>query len=75
MNNIEVGDVVQVDPESAIGKEWGPQLVIVTDPRPWGVKGYFLHAQERGDVGPAYIRLPNGSFERVGRAVWMVNRE
>jgi hypothetical protein len=69
------GDIVQLDPSSEIGQEWGPQLCIVTEVKPWGVQAYFLHARARGDYGPAYIRLAHQSFEKVGQAAWWIPGE
>jgi hypothetical protein len=64
--------VVQLDPASDMGRQWGPQLVVVTEPKPWGFQGYMLHAAKRGEFGPAYLRIKTGTFEPVGRVVWMV---
>ena len=72
---VNVGDIIQLDPTAELGKEWGPQLCVVSELKPWGVQCYFVHAASRGDFGPAYLRIPTGSFVVVGRAEWMVGRE
>ena len=65
------GDIVQLDPESELGKAWGPQLCIVTEARGFGVLAYFTHASKRGDFGAAYLRLTRGTYVTVGRAEWI----
>lgn len=65
---IEVGDVVQLDPEKHEHQEgfWAAQLLIVTEVKAWGVVGF---AKVQG--GDAYYRASFGTFERVGRATWV----
>jgi hypothetical protein len=72
---IDKGDIVQLDPASELGKAWGPQFVVVDELKTWGFQGYFIHAEKRGDFSRAYLRVPSGTFERVGRAVWMIDKE
>lgn len=65
------GDIIQLDPDSELGKMYGPQFLVVEDVRSWGVSGYFTHVEEKGKFGQAPLRVPNGSYERVGRAAWV----
>lgn len=66
----QVNDIVQLDPGSEIGKDYGPQLCIVDKIASWGVRAYFIQVQTRGEFGAAYVRLATGSFAVVGHAVW-----
>jgi hypothetical protein len=61
--SVKVGDIVQ----ARRGHDWFPCLVIVTEVRSWGIRGYTSVPRE----GDAYIRLENGDFEDTGgEAVW-----
>lgn len=68
---VAVGDVVQLDPESELAKKYGgPLLLIVSEVKAWGIQGYFFCVTHAGQIGPAYLRVRNGTFERVGPATW-----
>lgn len=63
---IEVGDIVQVNPEYEV---FGACMVVVTEVKDWGVQGYV---QSAGVPGQQYIRLKHEDFEDTGgRAVWV----
>ena len=65
--SVEPGDVVQLDPESELGKCWGPQFVVVEEIKPWGFQGFFIHAETRQNFGPAYLRVKIGRhLQRLG---------
>ncbi len=68
----EPGDIVQVDPESPLGKDWGAQLCVVSEQRAWGVLAYFVHADTRGKFSAAYLRLQRGTYLFVGKAHWTI---
>ncbi len=65
--NMEVGEIVQVDPSKDM---FGGCLVVVTEPKSWGIQGYVQNA---GSNGQAYIRLKFEDIEPTGgRVVWIV---
>lgn len=70
MDALSRRDVVQLDPESELGKAWGPQFVIVEEIRSWGFLGYFIHAEKRGEFGSAYVRVKHGCYVLIGQACW-----
>lgn len=70
---IDAGDIVQIDPASVSGKIYGPQLVVVNQAQPWGIEGYFMYAERRGQPpGRTTLRMRHGDFQRVGRAAWII---
>jgi hypothetical protein len=65
--NYEIGDIVQVRPDYEM---FGACMVVVTEPKEWGVMGYVQNA---GQTGQAYIRLKHSDIEPTnGKAVWIV---
>lgn len=61
------GDIVQVDPSVEV---FGGCLVVVTEPKPWGIQGYV---QSAGVPGQQYIRLRFGQIRATGgKAPWVV---
>jgi len=65
--NMEVGEIVQVDPAKEV---FGGCLVVVTEPKAWGIQGYVQNA---GSDGQAYIRLKFEEIEPTGgRVAWIV---
>lgn len=67
---IEVHDIIQLEPKP---DNWGPMLVIVTKVFAWGVQGYWMAAEKRGEPPMcAFIRVKHGDYVRVGRAEWSV---
>jgi hypothetical protein len=67
MTELKRGDIVQVDPSH----EWGGCLVVITEPKGWGVQGFVQIPKG----GRAYIRLNNDVIECVGHAVWLPKGE
>ena len=64
---IEIGDIVQVDPEKEM---FGGCMVVVTEVKNWGIQGYV---QSAGVDGQQYIRLSHDDFEPTGgKAVWRI---
>lgn len=64
----EKGDIVQI-----IDKEhgWYPSLLIVDEPKSWGIQGYTLIPKSNDGSEPvatAYNRLLNEQIEKVGVA-------
>jgi hypothetical protein len=63
---IEVGDIVQVNPEKEV---FGGCMVVVTETKSWGVQGYV---QSAGVPGQQYIRLNSDDFESTGgKTIWI----
>jgi len=60
-------DIVQItDPNH----HWYPCLIVVSEPKSWGIQGYLCAPKDNhGNVGTYFIRLSNGAFEPVGRAI------
>lgn len=70
MTDIQVGDIVQVNPEV---ETFGACMVVVTDIKDWGIQGYVQNA---GVNGQAYIRLAFEDVERTGgKAVWVAGHD
>ena len=66
---LESGDIVQITDET---HHWFPALIIVSEPKSWGIKGYALipHSNKPGSqANTAYIRLEHGQFELCGSAI------
>ncbi len=62
------GEIVQINPESH--EMFGGCLMVVTEPKPWGVKGYV---QGPGASGVAYFRCRFEDVEPTGGvAPWVV---
>lgn len=67
MSDYKIGEIVQVDPSIPT---FGGCLVVVTEPKVWGIQGYV---QSAGVDGQQYIRLKPDQIERTGGfAVWVV---
>jgi len=65
--SFEIGEIVQVDPNV---ETFGGCLVVVTEPKEWGIQGYVQNA---GSNGQAYIRLKFKDIEPTGGMVaWIV---
>ena len=72
MRVIEPNDIIQLSPTHA----WGAMICVVSQVHSWGITAYWLVAETRGQPpSAAYIRVPTGEFEVVGRAVWVSGSE
>lgn len=75
----EEGDVVQLDPQLTENKVFAACFLTVTEVYSWGVQGYVQNLEGKAVVvkgtGLAYYRAPNGTFRRIGRAVWILDGE
>jgi hypothetical protein len=70
MNEIAIGDIVQVTPDI---ETFGGCMVVVTELKSFGIQGYV---QSAGVPGQQYIRLPFCDFEPTGgKAVWVVGEQ
>lgn len=75
---IEVGDIVQLDPQKTGNPAFAACFMVVTDLKEWGVQGYVQALGTRdGPGGIAYYLAENGTFEKPinGKAVWMFNED
>ena len=71
---MDIGDIVQLDPEKTINPAFRACLLIVSDVKAWGVQGYVqtLGANRGETGGQAYYRAETGTFEPTGgKAVWV----
>lgn len=63
---LKPGDVVQI----VEGHHWCGCLAVVSELKGWGIQAYVSIPHNDGTPpGNAYIRVPNGQFERIGAAV------
>ena len=71
MSDYKAGDIVQiVDDKDA----WFPALLIVTQPKSWGIQGCVLMptSNDGSDaVGQAYRRLEHAKIKKVGEAEFL----
>lgn len=72
-----VGEIVQLSPETCKNPMFGACLMIVTEPRGWGAQGYVQALGEAGNPGGrAYYRATWEEMERTrGTAVWLPQDE
>lgn len=69
---IEVGDVVQLDPDVTGNRMFAGCMLTVSEVREWGVQGYVQALGQDGNPGgQAYYRAKWGTFAYVGRCIWM----
>lgn len=70
-DNLEVGDLVQLNPEGPFPVFAGC-IMVVTDPKSWGAQGY-IQALGAGNKpgGQAYLRVMHGDMVKVGKAHWV----
>ena len=61
--NVQIGDVIQISPESDVKPQFWGKLAMVDEPKAWGVVAFV----DTFD-GRAYIRLSWQQFEYVGKA-------
>ena len=70
---LNVGDVVQLNPETVKNKMFAGCMMTVTEPKKWGAQGYVQALGENGEPGgQAYYRANWDEMELVGVAQWMV---
>ena len=63
-------DIVQITDEN---HHWYPCLIIIDEIKSWGIQGYLCAPKDNlgneDSVGSYFIRLKNGQFEPVGKAI------
>ena len=68
MNELQIGDIVQIDPSM---DGFGGCLAVVNEVKDSG--RVMAYVQNAGKQGQAYIYLSKGKYEPTGgRAVWVV---
>jgi len=67
--DLEIGDVVQIKPESH--ERFGGCFMVVTVPTAYGAQGYIVVP---GEKGVAYHKCAFGDIEFVGRAKWVLKQ-
>jgi len=73
MDDIKVGDVIQLDPTK---HDWGAIFCIVDEVKSWGVVCYWLQVDERGQVPDrAYYRASHETYKYIGKAEWFVRSD
>lgn len=66
--DVQVGDVVQIDPE--MDDTFGACFLVVTEVKPWGVQGYVTVPGHGKKGGAAYLRPTFDKLVRIGCAEW-----
>ncbi len=70
---LEIGDLVQLDPFECRNPMFGGCVMVVTEPKEWDAQGYVQALGQDGKRGgQAYYRAKFEEMEFVGRAEWMV---
>lgn len=71
---IEVGDIVQLNPQTTRNKMFAGCMMVVTEKKNFGAQGYVQGLGENGEpAGQAYYRARWEEMERTGgRAPWMI---
>jgi hypothetical protein len=70
---IEVGDIVQLNPETTRNRMFAGCMMVVTEKKDFGAQGYVQGLGENGEpAGQAYYRARWEEMEQTGgRAAWM----
>ena len=69
---LEIGQIVQLNPETVGNRMFSGCLMIVTEPKSWGAQGYVQSLGEDGKPGgQAYYRAQWEEMELAGRAEWV----
>jgi len=72
---MQVGDIVQLNPETCRNKAFSGCFMVVTEPKEWGAQGYVQALGEVRDKmgGQAYYRARSDEMSEVlGKAEWMI---
>lgn len=64
---LQVGDVVQIDPTHE--SHFAGCFMQVTEPKPWGAQGFVR--VPGGTGGNAYYRCKFENMELIGHAIWI----
>ncbi len=70
---LQVGMVVQLNPETVKNKMFAGCFMIVTELKSFGAQGFIQVTGEKGEPGgQAYYRASWDEMEFIGHAVWSV---
>jgi hypothetical protein len=70
-DKLEVGDVVQLDPELCKDSFFAGCFMQVTDMKNFGAQGFICMPGKRGEIpGRAYFRANWEQMSRIGKAEW-----
>ena len=74
---IEVGDIVQLNPETTRAREFAGCMMVVTEKKNFGAQGYVQGLGENGEsAGQAYYRARwEEMCQTGGKAAWMPGGE
>ena len=72
---LDVGQIVQLDPETVKNRMFAGALMVVTESKSWGAQGYVQALGENGEPGgQAYYRATWEEMEPCdGMAQWMAS--
>lgn len=71
-SNLNVGDLVQLNPTTTRNPMFAGCIMVVTKPKSWGAQGYVQGLGDNGNPGgQAYYRAHHDEMERVGMAYWV----
>jgi hypothetical protein len=71
---LEPGNVVQLNPETVGNPMFAGCFMVVTEPKTWGAQGYVTALGEDGKPGgAAYYRAKWEEMELIGHAEWIVS--
>ena len=71
---LEIGDVVQINPEAYKDGMFSACFMLVTEPKTWGAMGFIL-CPESPEPGAAYLRVKFENMEYIGKAKWIPQNE
>jgi hypothetical protein len=75
---LEIGDVVQLNPEGIYSDRYPGYLLVITEPKEWGCQGYILapnHFESVRYKNLAYIRAKFEDIEYVGKLPWILQEK
>lgn len=73
-DGLEIGDIVQLNPETVHNKMFTGCFMVITELKSWGAQGYVQALGRDGmPGGQAYYRAHDYEMVKVGRAEWMVD--
>jgi hypothetical protein len=68
---LQVGEVVQLNPETVKNKMFSACFMVVTEPKTWGAQGYVQALGENEQAGGlAFYRANWNEMEFIGTAEW-----
>ncbi len=66
-DKLEIGEIVQLNPETVRNKMFGACMMIVTELKSFGAQGYVQSLGENGEMGgQAYYRAGWDEMEKIG---------